>query len=94
MLITKQGNIAKLKQYIKFSCDVCGCEFIADNTEYHYECNQHDGEGWEISCPCCHRCKYMCRQNIVKQYDDIPPELNTPTTGSNAVKPRLETSFA
>lgn len=53
MIVTKEGNLELLKKYVKFRCSDCGCEFIADNTEYSYEFNQHDGEVYNVKCPCC-----------------------------------------
>jgi hypothetical protein len=45
MKILKHG---KLKER-KFTCKICGCEFIADISEYHI----HLQDGYSVQCPDC-----------------------------------------
>lgn len=56
--ILKQGDLNRLKKYKKFECDQCGCEFIADNTEYRNVSTQRDGPAFVIVCPCCNKNAY------------------------------------
>ena len=56
MEIIKQGNPDKIKQNVKFKCDQCDCEFIAEKGEWKYApiIAQQRGEGTYICiCPCC-----------------------------------------
>jgi hypothetical protein len=57
MEIIKQGDTSKLKNPKHFICATCGCEFIADNTEYI--CNLFfDEYYYSCNCPSCNRCVY------------------------------------
>lgn len=54
MKILKDGNLKERK----FICDICGCEFIANSTEY-YATNAGHQILWYVStCPCCHNDTY------------------------------------
>ena len=40
----------------QFTCEVCGCVFEADNTEYKHNYDQYEGdEWWTYDCPNCGR---------------------------------------
>lgn len=52
MKILKWG--VKKKEFAKFVCDYCECEFLAEDGEYEYEFCQWDEVSWySITCPCC-----------------------------------------
>lgn len=52
MKILKWG--VKKKEFAKFVCDYCECEFLAEDGEYEYEFCQWDEVSWySIACPCC-----------------------------------------
>lgn len=59
MKILKEGAINRKPK--KFVCDNCGCEFIADNTEYalpdYMEC-VHDAIKAKCKCPTCGKMVY------------------------------------
>lgn len=57
MKITKPGDkrLAKkrVEKPVKFKCNRCDCEWIAVRGEYTDLTNQHDGEMYNCTCPCC-----------------------------------------
>lgn len=61
MKILKKGlsdvEVERLNRKIRqFTCDVCGCVFEADNTEYKHNYDQYEGdEWWTCDCPNCGR---------------------------------------
>lgn len=61
MYILKQGNISRTKKYKKFVCKECGCELVADNTEYCDCSSQRDGPAFRFLgiCPTCGN-DYIC----------------------------------
>ena len=59
--ITKQGNEVN-KKTIDVVCDVCGCEFICDNTDF---------EGGKIKCPnCFNKIAYQDTVTAQKETED------------------------
>lgn len=61
MEIIKFGNRDKAKPKKRFVCSNCGCEFIADNTEYQSASQIeffHDGIRRKCKCPCCQKMVY------------------------------------
>lgn len=56
MEIVKQGDISRLRAKMRFECDRCGCEFVADDTEFKnpdYIEEMHDGIKAKCKCPTC-----------------------------------------
>ena len=56
MKIIKEGDLNRVKKIKRFECDVCGCIFEADKTEYKPTPGlaQQRGEGsYRCTCPCC-----------------------------------------
>lgn len=56
MEIIKNGDLSKLRENKHFICERCGCEFIADDTEYTYPSQiemMHDGIEAKCTCPTC-----------------------------------------
>lgn len=53
MKIIKEGDANLLKEPITFTCDRCGCVFIADKTEYTVENSHSRGEYCYCKCPYC-----------------------------------------
>lgn len=53
MEIIKNGDLSKLHKKLRFFCRICGCEFIADDTEYEYpEQIQAVCDGVKVKCTC------------------------------------------
>ena len=65
MKILVQGDLNRLKKIKKFSCDKCGCVFLADQNEYRNNSNQHDGTMFSINCPCCDSVLYNYSDDCV-----------------------------
>lgn len=57
MKIIQQGDMKKLHNTKRFTCNNCGCIFEADDTEYHTD-QQYNQEYYYIDCPFCHRPVY------------------------------------
>lgn len=56
MRIIKYGDTNRLRGIRRFVCEVCGCEFEADNKEYKHEFSQREACGWySIRCPTCNQ---------------------------------------
>lgn len=55
MRIIRNGNtkIVNRKKYLKFKCDICGCELEADNTEYKSRTVEYGTTDYFIDCPDC-----------------------------------------
>ena len=53
MKIIKAGDPKKATKVKRFTCNICDCIFEADNTEYKYDGNQHDGMCYIVTCPYC-----------------------------------------
>ena len=58
MKIIKQGK--KPNKEIKFSCTLCGCEFIAEYGEYSILDDGHNDIEYECDCPNCDSKCYKC----------------------------------
>ena len=53
MYIIKEGDLNKLKKFKYFKCPKCGCEVVADNTEYTDCSTQREGPMFQVMCPTC-----------------------------------------
>ena len=65
MKILKHGDLKPRK----FTCTKCGCEFVADITEYNKTTYTFSHGGWdefEIDCP-------ICKHKNIKKDNDAPP---------------------
>ena len=49
MRIIKNGVLT----FKKFTCGICGCEFVADVSEYITVTNSGNATGYEARCPTC-----------------------------------------
>ena len=62
MKVIKHGDVYSQKS---FECDMCGCVYIAENSEYHFEpmeTHKESGDLYVCSCPEC-----GARNTIVKK---------------------------
>lgn len=62
MKVIEHGDVYSQKS---FKCDMCGCVYIAENSEYHFEPWQNHEESGDLyvcSCPEC-----GARNTIVKK---------------------------
>lgn len=53
MKIIKEGDPSLLKKPKHFNCSHCGCEFIADHTEYSSVWLAKDKWAYLCTCPTC-----------------------------------------
>lgn len=58
MVIIKEGDLSRLDFIKTFKCNACGCEFLADHTEYEYAGTQYNIQYYKCKCPTCHSVVY------------------------------------
>lgn len=59
MEIIKPGDLSRLKQTKTFKCCRCGCEFLADKSEYRYGGTQYNTIYYVCNCPTCNNQVYV-----------------------------------
>ena len=69
MKIIKPGDPEKTLCHKNFTCLKCGCEFIADSTEYEHAGMQYNIQYYRCKCPCCGTLIYMDEHSTRGVYD-------------------------
>ena len=59
MEILKHGDPERIKKIRKFECNQCGCEWLADRTEYCFSGMQYNIQHIACECPECHNLVIM-----------------------------------
>lgn len=59
MEIIKQGDLSRLKNTKRFQCSYCGCQFLADKSEYDYGGVWRNLQTYACKCPCCGSKAYL-----------------------------------
>ncbi len=59
MEIVKQGNPERLKNTKRFECMYCGCQFLADDSEYEIGDMWRNLQIYTCKCPCCDSRAYL-----------------------------------
>ena len=69
MQIIKPGDPEMVLRYKYFMCMDCGCEFMADSTEYDCIGVLDGGNYYRCKCPCCGALVYMNENTTRGVYD-------------------------
>lgn len=59
MEIIKQGNVDCSKKAKRFECVYCGCQFLADSSEYEIGGMWRNLQTYTCKCPCCDGMSYL-----------------------------------
>lgn len=62
MKILKRGRLTKKGK--RFDCNVCGCAFVAEQSEYKFEGSQRDW-AYVAKCPCCNNKAWTCSEDFI-----------------------------
>ena len=86
MKIIKHGNPERLKEVMIFTCEYCGCEFEADNTEYEVSHDiYHNDKYYSVKCPECNNTVHNAKEKEYKEYKENPNDNFCPVYGVTPV---------
>lgn len=66
MTIIRPGNEAAINTIVRFSCDMCGCLFEADSSEYKIQRDFRNGRYFSCPCPTCKRTVYSRPEDVMR----------------------------